>query len=104
MEIEKRIRVAEQARIWGVTPQHVYNLIRDGRLPHIRIGNVIRLRAEDVADYENRPWQDPEPSHQPSTSRPSQDAAPPFISRGGKTGELSAFQLGQMSKARLSGS
>ena len=37
------LTVAEAAEFLRVHPNHVYELIRRGELPHVRLGRVIRL-------------------------------------------------------------
>ena len=37
------LTVAEAAELLRVHPNHVYELIRRGELPHVRLGRVIRL-------------------------------------------------------------
>ena len=41
------------AKRWGCSDRTVRNMIRDGRLPGIRIGEkLLRVRLKDVEDYE----------------------------------------------------
>ena len=37
------LTVAEAAELLRVHPNHVYELIRRGELPHVRLGRIIRL-------------------------------------------------------------
>jgi excisionase family DNA binding protein len=48
-----RMSVAQVAERWGCSRQHIYNLINRGTLPTFRIGSLIRLREEDVTQYED---------------------------------------------------
>lgn len=49
---ERRLTAQDVAEIWGCSDQHVYDLCRTGELNHIRIGRLIRIRRQDVEDYE----------------------------------------------------
>lgn len=42
----ERVRVAEAAKILGVTSQHVYNLILDGTLPSTNVARHLNTRPE----------------------------------------------------------
>jgi excisionase family DNA binding protein len=42
---------AEVAPILRCSIDYVWQLCRDGKLPHIRKGNRILIRRQDVADY-----------------------------------------------------
>lgn len=44
--------VASLAKRWACSEGAVRNLIRAGRLPHFRIGTLIRIPAADVERYE----------------------------------------------------
>src|SRR5205807_6922754 len=46
--------VAQLATLWGCSKQHVCTLIDRGHLPAVRIGSLIRLRPDDVREYETR--------------------------------------------------
>ena len=54
MDIEPRLSVAQLAELWGCSRQHVYSLIEQGHLRAVRIGSLIRLRPDDVREYETR--------------------------------------------------
>jgi excisionase family DNA binding protein len=44
---------AEQlAERWQVTPQHVYRLAREGRIPCVRIGRYQRFREAAIGAWE----------------------------------------------------
>jgi len=45
------LSVVEAGRYLGVSADTIRRLIRAGTLPHARIGNSIRLRRSDLADY-----------------------------------------------------
>lgn len=40
------------AEVWGVSPRTVRKLVNSGELPHIKIGSLIRIRPDQVAEYE----------------------------------------------------
>ena len=40
------------AEVWGVSPRTVRKLVNTGELPHIKIGSLIRIRPDQVAEYE----------------------------------------------------
>lgn len=42
----------ELAERWQCSDQHVYNLVRDGTLPAIRLGKLIRIPAQAVEAFE----------------------------------------------------
>lgn len=46
----------EVADHFGVSRQCIYKACREGRLPCIRVGKSIRIRAEDVATFVTRPY------------------------------------------------
>jgi excisionase family DNA binding protein len=52
--MEPRLSVQELSEIWGVSRQHVYNLLEDEKepLPSIRVGKAIRFRPCDIIEYE----------------------------------------------------
>jgi len=46
--IEHLLTVRQVAQLLGVCPATVYKWASTGVLPHVRIVNVIRIRADDV--------------------------------------------------------
>ena len=42
------------AERWGVSPRTVRKLVNSGELPHIRIGSLIRIRPDQVQEYERK--------------------------------------------------
>ncbi len=40
------------AELWGVSSKTVRKLVNSGELPHIKIGSLIRIRPDQVAEYE----------------------------------------------------
>ncbi|RKQ73493.1 helix-turn-helix domain-containing protein [Oceanibaculum indicum] len=42
------------AEYWSCSAQHVRDLIRKGDLPAFRVGNLIRIRREDVVRYDQQ--------------------------------------------------
>ena len=53
--------VASLADYWQVSTTHIYGLIAQGRLGHLRIGNAIRIPRAAVEEYELAKWQAPKP-------------------------------------------
>lgn len=51
----KNFSVKTLAEHWGCSGQLVRNMIADGRLPSFRFGNLIRIKREDVIEYEKTP-------------------------------------------------
>lgn len=45
---EALLDVRQAAKRLGMSPSWVYRAIEDGRLPTVRLGNRVRLRAEDL--------------------------------------------------------
>ena len=48
------LTVGEVAARWGVGVKVVYAEIRAGRLPHVRLGRIIRISAAVVASVESQ--------------------------------------------------
>ena len=42
------------AELWGVSSRTVRKLVNAGELPHIRIGSLIRIRPDQVEEYERK--------------------------------------------------
>ena len=92
----KHFTVRTLAEHWDCSEKHVRNLIDKRGLPALRIGNLIRIRREDVLSYEQKHIDTPCPvesvtSQSPSLS-PSQ-AVPAFILPGPSTGGPNVYQL-----------
>ena len=45
----------ELAKRWKVSIRHVHNLLRRQELQHVRIGDCIRVPADEVLAFEQRP-------------------------------------------------
>jgi excisionase family DNA binding protein len=58
--------VAQLANAWGVSQRHVYDLCATGKLGHLRIGTLIRVRQTDREAYEAEQWQAPRPALPPT--------------------------------------
>jgi len=58
----------EVAGRWRMAPRTIRELVRTGRLPGIRIGRVIRLRAEDVEAVERSGLLPSEAHHEAGTA------------------------------------
>jgi excisionase family DNA binding protein len=50
-EIEEPLSVPQAAEIIGVTRVAAYKAIQEGRLAHVRIGNVLLVRRADAEEY-----------------------------------------------------
>ena len=84
--------VAQLARAWAVSSSHVYELCASGRLGHLRIGALIRIRQADREAYEARQW------HAPGSPNPTTDSSGAEIvsmSAGGRTARGSAVLNGE---------
>ena len=40
--------VDEVATLLNVSPRHIYQLVKDGKMPHFKIGGVVRLNPDEV--------------------------------------------------------
>jgi excisionase family DNA binding protein len=101
MEIEPRLSVAQLAQLWGCSRQHVYSLIEKGHLRAVRIGSLIRLRPDDVRDFETRQCRVQGPTDRNSPSR-AEDAG--TMSSGGKMVAHAGFRAGLKSLRKRGGS
>ena len=45
------LKVAEIAKLFGVTPQHIYKMAASGRIPSFRISGSVRFDPDDVAAW-----------------------------------------------------
>jgi len=43
------LKVAEVAELFGVTPQHIYKMAANGRIPSFRISGAVRFDPDEVA-------------------------------------------------------
>ena len=51
---EPLLRPDEVARMLGVRRSSVYEYVRTGRLPHVRVGRHVRFLREDLEDWVRR--------------------------------------------------
>jgi len=49
--LPKLVGAAEVAAIIGCTRKHVYDLAQKGRIPHYRIGGLIRFNPQQIAEW-----------------------------------------------------
>jgi excisionase family DNA binding protein len=85
------LTVAELASRWACSRRHVYGQIESGRLGHIRIGSLIRIRMVDIEEYEAR---NSEPAATPAAVVvPAKPVARPWRA-------LTPFERGQQFAAR----
>src|SRR5882672_5541275 len=45
------LKVADVAKLFGVTPQHIYKMAASGRIPSFRISGSVRFDPEEVATW-----------------------------------------------------
>jgi excisionase family DNA binding protein len=90
--------VPQVARRWACSTRHVYALIAEGRLGHIRVGCLIRVRQIDIDAYEAAHWHAPASIDQPSALPAA--PVPDGTSTGGGTANISAFRQGQRIAAK----
>ena len=48
---EPLLDAAAAARLLGVRPSWIYEAVRDGRLPHVKIGRHIRFLRSDLEEW-----------------------------------------------------
>lgn len=51
MKIEKCFSVAETAHLLGICKKKVYAMVRDGNIPHLRIGRRIVIPAAVLREW-----------------------------------------------------
>jgi excisionase family DNA binding protein len=83
MEESRTYTVAEAAALLGVSPRHLFDTIRAGKLPAIRLGRTLRLPKAMVTRMIDEPgWQPPVAGTEtPATQQP----APLTAIRGRRT-------------------
>ena len=52
--MEKLLTVPEVAVILQVKPSTVYTWVREGKIPHIRVGRLIRFRPLQIEEFISR--------------------------------------------------
>jgi len=45
------LKVGEVAKLFGVTPQHIYKMAASGRIPSFRISGSVRFDPDEVASW-----------------------------------------------------
>jgi excisionase family DNA binding protein len=45
------LKVGEVAKLFGVTPQHIYKMAASGRIPSFRISGAVRFDPDEVASW-----------------------------------------------------
>ena len=48
------LSVVEAARLLGISKNTAYDLVRNGRLPHVRLGSRIRIPRQSLTDWLDR--------------------------------------------------
>ena len=48
MELETTLTVQEVAKLLRMSRQTIYNLIREGAIPHFRVGSKVRFNRTDI--------------------------------------------------------
>lgn len=84
--------VHQVAARWACSDRHVYDLVSEGRLGHIRVGSLIRIRPADLAAYEESQWHAPVSPAQTTASCSEGGAT---TSDGGRTAGIDGFQRGR---------
>ena len=51
MQHEGTLTVPEVAQMLRVSRQTIYNLIREGKIPHFRVGSKVRFNRKDVEAF-----------------------------------------------------
>jgi excisionase family DNA binding protein len=51
--VEKFLKVAELAQILQVKPTTIYTWVRQGRIPHTRIGRLVRFTLAQIEKFTN---------------------------------------------------
>lgn len=52
---EDLLTVKEAATIYGCSYANIYNYVKDGKLPSVKIGTKSRIRKSDLEEFRNRP-------------------------------------------------
>jgi excisionase family DNA binding protein len=89
--------VSQLAARWGVSVRSVYDLCSRGKLGHLRIGGLIRVRLEDLKAYEALQWHAPS-SNIPTTA--SSNGVSATTSDGGPMARTNGFQRGRKISAK----
>ena len=63
------LKVAEIAKLLGVTPQHIYKMAARGSIPSFRISGSVRFDPDEVATWLQRKQAPESTSHRISASR-----------------------------------
>ena len=48
MELETSMTVPEVAKLLRMSRQTIYNMIREGKIPHFRVGTKVRFNRADI--------------------------------------------------------
>lgn len=59
------LKVAEIAKLFGVTPQHVYKMAASGMIPSFRISGSVRFDPHDIAAWLQQKQNSPATSSRP---------------------------------------
>lgn len=51
MQHEGTLTVPEVAQMLRVSRQTIYNMIREGKIPHFRVGSKVRFNRKDVEAF-----------------------------------------------------
>lgn len=72
IQLKPRNRVADVAKYWDCSPGKVYKLIKSGQLGCIRMGDLLRVRDQDIMEYEGKCLDHGSP-HQSSNSEKTEE-------------------------------
>ena len=54
--MERLLTVAEVADLLQVRPSTIYTWARENRIPHIRVGRLIRFALAQIEEFVSRQW------------------------------------------------
>ena len=49
--VEPLLNAGQAAQLLAVRPAWIYSAVRDGRLPHVRLGRQVRFTRADLEDF-----------------------------------------------------
>ena len=45
------LKVEQVAELLNVSPRHIYKLVQDNQIPHVKIGSAVRFDSKDISDW-----------------------------------------------------
>ena len=52
--MEKLLTVKQVAQMLAVSTKTIYQMVSEGTIPYLRLGNIIRFEAEAIQEFLNR--------------------------------------------------